>query len=366
MLSPERRALLLEQLRCNGSMKVTELMGVLGVTDVTVRRDINELVRAGLAQRFHGGVTLTEDGRHREAPAGASRQQRFGVLLPDNGYFREVLTGIAETTVGMNTRQALMLSQYDAASDLSAVRALVQDKADGLLLAPADAHNSGNAQFAEELRSLAVPVVLMERRLDATVLVDGLDHVVSDHETGARIAVEHLAGLGHKRIALIGKELGPTAPRVRTGYGYALRALGLDDLPAIEVPQLSSLENTGDRRFTDAVTTLEGLGATAVLIHGDHEAVALVQLARERGMRVPEDLAVVSYDDDMAAYASIPLTAVAPPKRQLGAIAVEVLAARIRHGSARPVQHIALQPSLVIRDSCGAARLRERRRTGLR
>lgn len=360
MLSPDRRALLLEQLRLKGSMKVTDLMVVLGVTDVTVRRDINELVRAGLAQRFHGGVTLTEDGRHRAAPAGAPRQLRFGVLMPDNGYFREVLTGIAEATAGMNARQALMLSQYDGVADRSAVQSLVQDKVDGLLLAPADAHNTGNVQFAEELRSLPVPVVLMERRLDAAVLVDGLDHVVSDHDAGARLAVEHLAGLGHRRIALVAKTLGPTVPRVHAGYGYAVRALGRDALPPIEVPQLSTLETATDRRFNDAVTTLRDLGATAVLIHGDHEAVALVQLARERGLRVPEDLAVVSYDDDMAAYAGIPLTAVAPPKRQLGAIAVEVLAARIRQGSTRPVTHIALQPSLVIRDSCGARR-RERR-----
>ena len=120
-----------------------------------------------------------------------------------------------------------------------------------------------------------------------------------------------------------------------------------------------------NRRFADAVAALRDLRATAVLIHGDPEAVALLQLARERGLRVPVDLAVVSYDDDMGAYASIPLTAVAPPKRQLGETAVEMLTKRIRQGSARPVQHTLLQPTLVIRDSCGAGK-RERRGAGPR
>ncbi|SCD83819.1 substrate-binding protein-like domain-containing protein, partial [Streptomyces sp. SolWspMP-sol7th] len=96
---------------------------------------------------------------------------------------------------------------------------------------------------------------------------------------------------------------------------------------------------------------------TAVLAHNDEDATRLVRDLAERGVRVPGDLALVTYDDEVAALAEIPLTAVAPPKRAVGRAAVELLTERLAEGGGgerEPRRHVELLPALRVRGSCGA------------
>ncbi|WP_370072892.1 substrate-binding domain-containing protein [Streptacidiphilus sp. MAP5-3] len=351
--------MLLAELRAKGSIRTSDLVKLLGVSDVTVRKDVDDLVRAGLAQRFHGGVTLprADDG---PARSGADVPLQLGVLLPDSGYFRAVLGGVGEAVARFNARQSLVMSRYNDLRDMAAIRSLVQAGCHGLVLVgPTD--EDGYALFPDELLALPVPVVLVERRLDPDKVLDRLDHVISDHVAGARLAVEYLAGLGHRRIALVTKAVGPTKRRVVDGYQRARRQLALDvDLPVFEVPQIGPEENGADQRIADTLDALCRQGVTAVVVHSDPEAVMLSQFAQARGLRIPQDLAIVSYDDDVAGFAGIPLSAIAPAKRAVGSMAVDTLVQRIRHGAAVPVRHVTLQPGLVVRDSCGAPSRRRR------
>jgi DNA-binding LacI/PurR family transcriptional regulator len=360
MLSPQRRALLLEYVQAKGSVKVAELTSLLGVSDFTVRRDIDELVRAGLAERFHGGVTLPTQRPASARRPGAGQTLRFGVLLPDSGYFRDVLGGIAQAVDVMGAQQALVLSRYEAERDLTMIDALIRDKVDGLLLvSPADLE--GRSLYAERLRTLPIPAVLIERRLDDDVLLDRLDHVISDHEAGGRMAAEHFVALGHRRLAFVTRRFSPTRGRAQAGFKHAARALGLEDeVPVFEVPSLHPPVADADREMAATVAALREQGITAALVHGDAEAVMISQLAQSARVRVPQDLAIIAYDDDIAEFAGVPLSAVAPAKHDLGAIAAELLARRIRRGSASPVCHISLLPRIVVRDSCGANRRRPR------
>jgi DNA-binding LacI/PurR family transcriptional regulator len=111
--------------------------------------------------------------------------------------------------------------------------------------------------------------------------------------------------------------------------------------------------------------------ATALLVHSDREAISLVEQAQERGMRVPADLAVIAYDDEVAALADPPLTAVRPPRAAIGASAVELLTRRLgitradgdstrdgvgagsdpATGADRPVHRVELSPHLIVRAS---------------
>ncbi|MET8719985.1 substrate-binding domain-containing protein [Streptomyces misionensis] len=354
MLSPDRHDLLLAHLREHGSARISDLVGLLGVSDVTVRRDVEALEREGLVRRFHGGVTL--DRRTATADREPDRPRdglRLGLLLPNGPYFREVLEGAREAAAELGVELTLAFSDYQPEQDLVAIRRHLDDGVDGLLLAPPPLENSRHTRFEERLRELRIPVVLVERELRSTTLVDRLDHVVTDHQAGARLAVEHLARLGHRRIALMVKDLGPTAPAVRLGYTHALRALGLDqDTPVHLVPQRETSPHT-EQRIDEALDDVRAHGATAVLAHGDAEAILLLQLAAQRGIRVPQDLAIVSYDDEVAALAGVPLTAVAPPKRALGRKGIELLTSRLRSTHSLPVHHLTLQPSLAVRASCG-------------
>ncbi|MFI5770927.1 substrate-binding domain-containing protein [Streptomyces sp. NPDC051658] len=92
---------------------------------------------------------------------------------------------------------------------------------------------------------------------------------------------------------------------------------------------------------------------TALFVHSGREAIGLTERARDRGLTVPDDLAVVSYDDEVAAASDPPLTAVRPPKHRLGSVAAAL--ARMADPTERPVHRVQLWPTLVIRASCGGA-----------
>ena len=91
-------------------------------------------------------------------------------------------------------------------------------------------------------------------------------------------------------------------------------------------------------------------GTTALLVHSDPEAISLVERCEERGIRVPGQLSVVAYDDEVAGLANPPLTAVRPPRRSIGRTAVELLVGRLGE-PARAVHRVTVTPELMIRES---------------
>ncbi|MGX1129971.1 DNA-binding LacI/PurR family transcriptional regulator [Streptomyces glaucescens] len=99
--------------------------------------------------------------------------------------------------------------------------------------------------------------------------------------------------------------------------------------------------------FTDAVA---GGRLDAAIVHNDHDAIVVLQRLRARGVEVPGDVALVAYDDEVAALADIPLTAIAPPKHAVGAAAVDLLAQRLADPG-RPRHRLAILPELHVRES---------------
>jgi DNA-binding LacI/PurR family transcriptional regulator len=89
-------------------------------------------------------------------------------------------------------------------------------------------------------------------------------------------------------------------------------------------------------------------------VHADREAIGLLERARDQGLAVPGELAVVSYDDEVAAASDPPLTAVRPERHRLGALAADLVLARVADTGERPVHRVQLWPTLAIRESCGA------------
>lgn len=175
----------------------------------------------------------------------------------------------------------------------------------------------------------------MERSAPLGHPAAGLDRVRSDHAHGAAEAVAHLAGLGHRAIALAVQD-SPTAPRLRVGYRAAVEALGLTPVSAAPLDDAPSRSEA--KRFE---RTLEYLcqavasgNVTAAIVHSDADAIVLIPRLQARGVRVPEDLAVIAYDDEVAGLADLPLTAVAPDKHAVGAAAARLLLDRL--GVAEP------------------------------
>jgi DNA-binding LacI/PurR family transcriptional regulator len=205
------------------------------------------------------------------------------------------------------------------------------------------------AAYVAQLNRAEVPVVLVERALDPSGPSDESEYVRTDHEAGGYQAVAHLAGLGHRRLGLVLRGGSPTTKPVAAGFLRATADLGVDVVDQIAVPSTGWQPGQAD----PALRALVDGGATGVVSFGDREATMLVSAARRAGVSVPDQLAVVAYDDDIADLADVPLTAVSPPKYHLGRLASELLLRRLAEPDL-PRHQVRLRPSIVVRESCGA------------
>ncbi|MFI2317577.1 LacI family transcriptional regulator [Streptomyces sp. CB00072] len=371
----QRHERVLELVRERGSLRVAELAEELGMSAVTLRRDVEALAAQGLVERLHGAV-VWPTGQSRPAPAAAPPAEGLvvGMVVPTTEYYyADVVRGARQTVEAAGARLTIGLSRYLPDEDAAQARRLLSTGADGLLLTPS--WQRGCPERGEGLWTAEqeVPVVLVERSAPLGHPAAGLDRVRSDHAHGAAEAVAHLAGLGHRAIALAVQD-SPTAPRLRVGYRAAVEALGLTPVSAAPLDDAPSRSEA--KRFE---RTLEYLceavasgNVTAAIVHSDADAIVLIPRLQARGVRVPEDLAVIAYDDEVAGLADLPLTAVAPDKHAVGAAAARLLLDRLgvaepggavagavtgagetgRGSAAR--RHLDILPTLRIRVSCGA------------
>jgi len=324
----------------------TELMGRTGLSLTTVRRAFDELVHQDLVVRRRGAGTFVAE---RTARPGRSRHT-IGVLIPDTQlYYGRVLQGLEEHLSSVGARLQLATYNYQPEREDAAIDQLIGDGVDGLILVPTLDAGSGAQQRVEHLTELPVPVVFMERSLAFEGPADRTEHVVSDHQAGAYDAVLHLHRLGRQRIGLVWRTQGATGDGVRAGYVAATEQFGLEryewGLPKTEWT-LQAAARTAEE--------IAERGCDAALVFGDREATLVQSAWRRAGRSVPGDLAMVSYDDELAELAEIPLTAVAPAKHRIGRLAAQAILRRIAEGDSSPLQQVRLRPRLVIRESCGA------------
>ncbi|MBT2468304.1 DeoR/GlpR family transcriptional regulator [Streptomyces sp. ISL-66] len=405
----QRQARVLEIVQARGSVRVADVAGELGVSPVTLRRDIEAMAARGEIRRMHGVISRVEAGRDgQDGPAAAvgaagPRPSRtggtggggdtdggaeegecagagagggsglvVGMVVPTTEYyFADVVRGAREVVEARGARLTVGLTRYLPGEDRTQAERLLSTGAHGLLLTPTwDTGSPGPGEGAWTAE-LAVPTVLVERWAPPGHPAASLDRVASDHAHGAARAVQHLAGLGHRRIALASRET-PTSARLRAGFEAAVAALGLDPAPAW--PEAGPGPSTEAEVFARALEYLCAAvtrrGVTAALIHSDTDAIMLIPRLQARGVRVPEDLAVITYDDEVAGLADVPLSAVAPAKREVGARAAGLLLDRLtggggghgygygqagRGGSGEdtadegPRQHVELLPRLIVR-----------------
>ncbi|MCL2730210.1 MAG: substrate-binding domain-containing protein [Actinomycetia bacterium] len=319
-----------------------------GLSLTTVRRAFDLLVEEGLVVRRQGSGSFVAVPRHAEPRT----RRTVGVLVPDTKlYYPRVLQGIEEALSAAGVGLQLATYHYDRDEEAQDLDFLLDSGVDGLLLVPTLTGIDDPEVRADELMRLPVPAVLLERRLIDAGPRDRTEHICSDHLGGAYDAVLHLHGLGHERIALITRSRNPTGVAVALGFRRAMDDLGLRLSFSHEAEKAEWTAELADSLMGE----IDGTGTTAALVFGDREAILLEAAARRHGTAVPQALALVSYDDETADIAEVPLTAVSPPKYRVGRMAAEVLLRRIAEGDACPLHQVLLRPRIVIRASCGAA-----------
>ncbi|WP_158563898.1 LacI family DNA-binding transcriptional regulator [Jiangella anatolica] len=355
MIKPQREDALLKELQLRGSLVVTDLAERLGVSVVTLRRDLAGLERRGLVRRVHGGATAVvrrpEPGARRVARPG--EVPTIGMVAPTTGnYYATIIRSAKRAAQANGVRLVLGVTNYIAPDERRFVAGMIAAGADGLLVTPSRVDFSGPT--LDLLLESPVPIVLVERSLDQYVGPARLESVRSDHEFGAELCVHHLADQGYDRIALLTAG-NPTSPRLVAGYRKAVAELGLGDhTPRRDLPEEAWVAEERRGEIRALLEELVADGITAVVVQPDAHAMALVQEAKELGIRIPDDLAIVAYDDQFSELSEIPLTAVSPPAEALGRTAIELCLDRMR----RPVgdapdamQQVRIMPTLNVRAS---------------
>lgn len=273
----------------------------------------------------------------------ASRRTRtFGVLLLDlhNPVFADVYDGIAEGVAGTGNHLMVAVGSADPAAETEAIRSFVDLRADAVLLA---GYTGTPEQLAAVLRG--TPAVVITRE----VPVDGVDCVLSDDLRGGELAVEHLHELGHRRIAHLDKPEWLPYPSRRQGYLNAVRRFGLE--PILLEGDMS--ERGGFRAMNEYLDA----GApvpSAIMAYNDVSALGVLDSLVSRGLRVPDDVSVIGYDNtELAASPLLGLTSVDLHAREIGKIAAGVALERLA-GATRPRIIRTLKPTLVRRRTTAA------------
>ncbi|MHB0912318.1 MAG: LacI family DNA-binding transcriptional regulator [Armatimonadota bacterium] len=205
-------------------------------------------------------------------------------------------------------------------------------------------------EMLEPLVDGGVPVVTLE-------LIDGamVDCVTIDRRHGAYTAVKHLIGLGHKRIGFLHATSAYlyVAPRFE-GYKAALSEAGIEFDPSLLVAAVPTYKGGYDAARELLARKVE---VSSIFFNNDEMAIGAMKAIREAGLRVPEDIAIIGFDNiEAGEYAPVPLTTIAQPVEELASKAVELLFSRLKGESDGGPKLIQVKPDLVIRESCGSGR----------
>ncbi len=323
------------------------------VSPSTVSRVLNghQKVDPKLARRVQSAAKVLVYRPSRAARAlRVKRSQVIGLVLSDiqNPFFTALVGAVEEVAYSHGLSLILCSSGEDLERERLYTELLHAERVAGAIVTTTD-ERRGRAGVELLLRE-GIPVVAVDR------LIAGLniDSVVIDNVEGARLATRHLIDDGHRRIGFIGGRTSVTTGHDRRrGFELAHSEAGL--------PVSRGLIRTGDFKFesgrAEAIRLLAlATPPTALLAANNLMTLGALTALRERGLRIPDDVAIVGFDDPLWASAfTPPLTTVAQPIYAEGRMAAELLIRRMSYPDA-PVQSVVLPATLIQRASCGPHR----------
>ena len=329
------------------NVTIRDVAAKAGVSVATVSRVFNR--KGPIRDETYQRVIEVAEALH-YVPHAAARSlslrstATIGVVLPElhGEFFSEVIRGI-DVASRQHGYHVLLSGSHSDREEMRAVVQAVRGRVDGLIVMSPDLEPSW---LLTDLPG-GVPVVMLNSR------VAGRPCITIDNAHGAREITAHLLGLGHRRIAFIcGPSQNADAEQRRRGYRTALKATGLEGEKALEFAG-----NFTEASGYEVARTIMDLPVrpTAIFASNDAMAIGAMGALREAGLRIPEDMALVGFDDiPIARYLAPPLTTVKVPIAELGRRGFEMLmAASNGHGDdgSKPAR---LETHLVVRRSCGA------------
>jgi LacI family transcriptional regulator len=320
-----------------------------GVHPGTASRALNaetrSLVNMGTAERV---LATAERLGYRPNPIARGLKTRrsytVGVLIPDltNPLFPPIVRGIQDRLEEAAYTPLIANTDNDPDRERADFEAMRARQVDGFITATA---RLDRAEL-DNLTGLRLPVVLVNRGLERGPLAS----VVGDDRAGVRLAVRHLAELGHRRIAHVaGPQDISTGRRRHHGFVEAMGELGLGPDPDLILVGGALVESEGVRLCAELIDAVRDF--TAIVAANDMMALGCYDVLAERGLRCPQDISVIGFNDmPFAAHFQPPLSTIRIPHYELGTRAAELLLARLADPDASPVNEL-LEPELVARES---------------
>ncbi|MGG1312722.1 MULTISPECIES: LacI family DNA-binding transcriptional regulator [Cohnella] len=276
------------------------------------------------------------------------RTYTLGLLIPDisNPFFSEIARAIEDHA--HQTGYSVIICSTDNKDERVEryISVLEQNSVDGIIIGT----GIDNLDILTQLQERGVPFVMISRETFALAA----DTVVADDFVGGMLAARHLAELGHRRMAILSENLKVSSSRERIrGFKQGLLDMGVPFDDADIVICEYRIEE-GRRGAQELLARADK--PTAIFCCNDLLAIGAMQVARQLGVKVPDDLSIVGFDDTiLASVTNPPLTTVAQPIEQMGKQAFQLLIHNLDNADAAK-QRVVIRPELTVRQSTGPVR----------
>jgi len=321
-----------------------------GVSPVTVSRVINNAGNVSAATREKVELAIEELGYVPSVMARSLRSKRtrtLALIVSDvtNPFWTTVARGLEDTARSRDYSVFLYNTDENPLKQRRCLEVVVAQQVDGVIIAPYDS----DAQNLAQLRQRNIPTVIIDRRIEGW----DVDSVRGDSLSGAKALIQHLISLGHQCIAMIsGPAKTSTAEDRVAGYCMALAEA--------RIPLDTRLIRRGEyRTLSGEELTLrlldEGLNPTAIFAANQFIALGVINAVEKRGLRIPQDIALVCFDDLPDVSRLFPfLTVVVQPAYDMGVHAAQLLLSRLDSEVSLQPRHVVLPTRLIVRHSCGS------------
>jgi LacI family transcriptional regulator len=336
-----------------GNVTIKDVARASGVSSMTVSRVINDSERVSPETRRRVEEAISDLGYVPSRLARGLIRQKTGTLaliVPDvaNPFFTLVVRGAEDVARRAGYRMILCDTRADLTIEREVIEEMLAHRVEGIVIAPVSDRSKGHL---ERLERFGVQFVLIDR----TVSGIESDVVVGDSAGGARRLVEHLISLGHRRIGFVTEaDEVSTARDRRQGYEAALAAAGLPLDQSLIVR--ATVDPPGGFDGMRRLLELEE-PPTAVFTVNNLVALGAIEAIRARGLEVPDDVALVCFDDIEYASRLYPfLTVMAQPAETLGTLGTQLLVERIEGRAPEQRRVVVLPAQFVVRKSSGDGR----------
>jgi LacI family transcriptional regulator, galactose operon repressor len=333
------------------NVTIKDVARLSGVSPMTVSRVINQSLRVSPVTRSRVEQAIAELGYVPSSLArGLSRQKTgtIALIVPDvaNPFFTLIVRGAEDVARRAGYRVLLCDTRFDLTLEAEVIEEMIAHRVEGIVIAPVS--DASRSQL-KRLARFGVPFVLIDRTIPGIEC----DVVLGDSTAGARSLVEHLIGLGHRRIGMIVEDENvSTARERRAGYVEALEHAGIELDPALVVHAAADPQGgaVGMAKLLQLAERPTGVFTVNNLV-----ALGAIEAVRAAGLEVPDDVALVCYDDIEYASRLYPfLTVMLQPAETFGTLGTQLLFERIEGRRLDRTRKVVLPADFVVRESCGA------------